>query len=137
MPAQYVKKIDTGLSASQQSLVNQNSIAGRQNQIERLYGNLLELANRRKDKLEESCKAYRLVREAEELAQWIKEVEQHAQGNLKLLLSKNSKKRGKLIIFFFIKVKEVGENLEQVEVHQKRFDDFRNELKANEVILNY
>jgi len=112
VPASYVKKIDTGLTASQQSLVNQNSIAGRQNQIERMYADLLTLGNRRKDKLEESCKAYVLVREAAELAQWIKEREQHAQ------------------------VREVGDNLEQVEVHQKKFDDFKNELKANEVRLS-
>lgn len=112
VPSSYVKKIDTGLSASQQSLVNQNSISGRQNQIERLYANLLELGNRRKDKLEESCKAYQLVREAEELSEWIKNMEQHAQ------------------------VRVVGDNLEQVEVHQKKFDDFKNELKANEVRLS-
>lgn len=111
VPAQYVKKIDTGLTASQQNLVNANSIMGRQNQIERLYANLLELANQKKDRLEESCKAYRLVREAEELAQWIKEVEQHAQ------------------------IREVGDNLEQLEVNQKKFDDFKNELKTNEVRL--
>ena len=91
VPSAYVKRIDTGLSASQQSLVNQNSILSRQNQIERLYANLLSLGNQRKDKLEESCKAYQLVREAEELAQWIKEREQYAQ------------------------VREVGEDLEQVE----------------------
>lgn len=104
--------MDSGLTASQQSLVNRNSIAGRQNQIERMYADLLSLANQRKDKLEESCRAYVLVREAEELGQWIKEREQHAT------------------------IREVGDNLEQVEVHQKKFDDFKNELKANEVRLS-
>jgi len=113
VPSSYVKKIDTGLTASQQNLlINQNSIAGRQDQIERQYANLLNLANRRKDKLEQSLKAYQLAREASELAQWIKEKEVHAQ------------------------IRDVGEDLEQVEVHQKKFDDFKNELKQNEVRLS-
>ena len=77
-----------------------------------MYADLLSLANQRKDKLEESCRAYVLVREAEELGQWIKEREQHAN------------------------IREVGDNLEQVEVHQKKFDDFKSELKVNEVRLS-
>lgn len=32
-------------------------------------------------------------------------------------------------------VQDVGEDLEQVEVLQKKFDDFQNDLKANEVRL--
>ena len=35
------------------------------------YENLLELGQQRRQKLEESCKAFQLVREAGELAQWI------------------------------------------------------------------
>lgn len=52
-----------------------------------------------------------LVREAAELATWIKDKEMHAQ------------------------VQDVGEDLEQVEVMQKKFDDFQNDLRANEVRL--
>jgi len=32
-------------------------------------------------------------------------------------------------------VQDVGEDLEQVEVMQKKFDDFQSDLKANEVRL--
>ena len=35
------------------------------------YDNLIDLGSQRREKLEESCKAYQLVREAGELAQWI------------------------------------------------------------------
>ena len=56
-----------------------------------------------------------MVREAAELAQWIKDKEQYAQ----------------------VQVADVGADvdLEQVEVMQKKFDDFQSDLKANEVRL--
>ena len=111
VPAAYVKKIEAALSASQQHLADQNSIGARQAQIESQYANVLALGSDRKSKLEESCKAYQLVREAAELAQWIKDKEQVAA------------------------VHEVGDDLEQVEVFQKKFDDFMSDLKANEVRL--
>ncbi|XP_076343494.1 spectrin alpha chain-like isoform X2 [Tachypleus tridentatus] len=111
VPAAYVKKIEAGLSESQQNLADTNSISTRQTQIETQYENLLSLGRERCRKLEETCKAYQLVREAAELAQWIKDKEQVA------------------------KVQEVGEDLEQVEVLQKKFDDFQYDLKANEVRL--
>ncbi len=111
VPAAYVKKIEAALSASQQHLADQNSIGARQAQIEAQYDNLLALGRERKTKLEESCKAYQLVREAAELAQWIKDKEQIAA------------------------VHEVGDDLEQVEVFQKKFDDFMGDLRANEVRL--
>ncbi|KAJ2946711.1 hypothetical protein O0L34_g12769 [Tuta absoluta] len=111
VPAAYVKKIDAGLSASQQNLADSSSITARQNQIESQYDNLLGLARERQNKLNETVKAYVLVREAAELATWIKDKEMHAQ------------------------VQDVGEDLEQVEVMQKKFDDFQNDLRANEVRL--
>ncbi|XP_053601908.1 spectrin alpha chain isoform X2 [Plodia interpunctella] len=111
VPAAYVKKIDAGLSSSQQNLADSSSIAARQNQIEAQYDNLLGLARERQNKLNETVKAYVLVREAAELATWIKDKEMHAQ------------------------VQDVGEDLEQVEVMQKKFDDFQNDLRANEVRL--
>ncbi|CAK1548048.1 unnamed protein product [Leptosia nina] len=111
VPAAYVKKIEAGLSSSQQNLADSSSIAARQNQIEGQYDNLLGLARERQNKLNEAVKAYVLVREAAELATWIKDKEMHAQ------------------------VQDVGEDLEQVEVMQKKFDDFQNDLRANEVRL--
>ncbi|XP_070407813.1 spectrin alpha chain, non-erythrocytic 1-like [Nothobranchius furzeri] len=58
--------------------------------------------------LEKSCKKFMLFREANELQQWINE------------------KEGALTN------EEVGSDLEQVEVLQKKFDDFQKDLKANE-----
>ncbi|VEN43034.1 unnamed protein product [Callosobruchus maculatus] len=111
VPAAYVKKVDAGLTASQQNLLDSNSISARQSQINQQYERLLQSANERRNKLDETVKAYVLVREAAELAGWIKDKEMHAQ------------------------VQDVGEDLEQVEVLQKKFDDFRTDLKANEVRL--
>jgi len=59
------------LTASQSNLADEYTISVRQQQIDNQYGNLLDLGRQRKEKLEESCKAYQLVREAGELAQWI------------------------------------------------------------------
>ncbi|XP_012266103.2 spectrin alpha chain isoform X2 [Athalia rosae] len=114
VPAAYVKRVEpeAGLSASQQNLAReQSSIAARQAQIQAQYDDLLYLAHERQNKLNETAKAYVLVREAAELATWIKAKENHAQ------------------------VQDVGEDLEQVEVMQKKFDDFQADLKANEVRL--
>ncbi|XP_022242846.1 spectrin alpha chain-like isoform X2 [Limulus polyphemus] len=111
VPAAYVKKMEAGLSSSQQHLADANSVSARQSQIEAQYENLLSLGWERHQKLEETCKAYQLVREAAELGQWIKDKEQVAQ------------------------VQEVGEDLEQVEVLQKKFDDFQSDLKSNEIRL--
>ena len=71
VPAAYVKKIDSALTASQSNLADEYTISTRQHQIDNQYATLLDLGNQRKEKLEESCKAYQLVREAGELAQWI------------------------------------------------------------------
>lgn len=72
VPAAYVKKVDAGLTASQQNLLDSSSISARQNQINQQYDRLLQLANERRNKLDETVKAYVLVREAAELAGWIK-----------------------------------------------------------------
>jgi len=61
------------LSASQQHLATGGSIAARQAQIEAQYSRLLNLAKERQTKLAETVKAYVLVREAAELATWIKD----------------------------------------------------------------
>lgn len=65
------------------------------------YGTLLELGEKRKDMLEKSCKKFMLFREANELQQWIHEKESALTNE------------------------EVGSDLEQVEVLQKKFDDFQ------------
>lgn len=111
VPAAYVKKVEAGLSASQQNLVDGHSISKRQSQINSQYDNLIAMARERQNKLNETVKAYVLVREAADLATWIKDKESHAQ------------------------VTDVGEDLEEVEVLQKKFDDFNDDLKANEVRL--
>uniref|UniRef100_A0A668AZX3 Spectrin alpha chain, non-erythrocytic 1 n=1 Tax=Myripristis murdjan TaxID=586833 RepID=A0A668AZX3_9TELE len=128
VPAAYVKKLDPTQSSSRENLLDeQGSIALRQDQIENqlvtkeacsvsvrmkqveeLYGTLLELGEKRKDMLEKSCKKFMLFREANELQQWINEKESALTNE------------------------EVGSDLEQVEVLQKKFDDFQKDLKANE-----
>jgi len=111
VPAAYVKKIDPGLTASQQQLVASSSVSARQAQIDKMYENMIELGTIRRKRLDETCKAYQLVREAQELSNWIKTKEQHAT------------------------IQDVSDDLEQVEVMQKKFDDFQADLKANEVRL--
>lgn len=113
VPAAYIKKVEAGLSASQQNLVDGHSIAKRQSQINSQYDNLLALARERQNKLNETTKAYVLVREAADLSSWIKDKENHAQ----------------------ITAVTDPEDLEEVEVLQKKFDDFNDDLKANEVRL--
>lgn len=65
------------------------------------YGTLQDLGEKRKDMLEKSCKKFMLFREANELQQWINEKESALTNE------------------------EVGSDLEQVEVLQKKFDDFQ------------
>lgn len=72
------------------------------------YRSLLELGEKRKGMLEKSCKKFMLFREANELQQWINEKEAALTSE------------------------EVGADLEQVEVLQKKFDDFQ---KVGEVLL--
>uniref|UniRef100_A0A8C9WAK5 Spectrin alpha, non-erythrocytic 1 n=1 Tax=Scleropages formosus TaxID=113540 RepID=A0A8C9WAK5_SCLFO len=109
VPATYVKKLDPTQSSSRENLLEeQGSIGLRQEQIENQYSTLLELGEKRKKMLEKSCKKFMLFREANELQQWINEKE------------------------FTLTSDEVAADLEQVEVLQKKFDDFQKDLKANE-----
>ncbi|EYB99527.1 hypothetical protein Y032_0122g1099 [Ancylostoma ceylanicum] len=110
VPAAYVKRIEPG-TAHQHSQQQVNSIGGKQNEIEDKYQRLMMLGETRKRKLEEACKGYQLLREANDLAEWIKSREAVAAQQ------------------------EIGTDLEQVEVLQKKFDDFKGDLKANEVRL--
>ena len=72
----------------------------------------MDLGNQRRDKIKESCEAYQLVREAAELAAWITEKENIMVGE------------------------DVGEDLEQVEEMQKKFDDFRKVRFVNPLYTN-
>ncbi|KAG9477644.1 hypothetical protein GDO78_012912 [Eleutherodactylus coqui] len=109
VPAAYVKKLDPAQSTSRENLLDeQGSIALRQDQTDAQYQNILEVGEKRKDMLEKSCKKFMLFREANELQQWINEKETALTNE------------------------EVGADLEQVEVLQKKFDDFQKDLKANE-----
>lgn len=49
-----------------------NTINSKRNQIEDQYQKLLLLGEQRKRKLEEACKGYQLLREANDLAEWIR-----------------------------------------------------------------
>uniref|UniRef100_A0A4W3K2V2 Spectrin alpha, non-erythrocytic 1 n=1 Tax=Callorhinchus milii TaxID=7868 RepID=A0A4W3K2V2_CALMI len=123
VPAAYVKKLDPAQSTSRENLLeDSSSIVMRQEQIDNhcipcfcwvgqpfnMYQSLLELGRKRKEMLEKSCKKFMLFREANELQQWINEKETTLTNE------------------------EVGTDLEQVEVLQKKFDDFQKDLKANE-----
>lgn len=109
VPASCLRRVDS--RSSQQNLNETYNIPNRQRQIEELYNSLLELGKLRLAKLEDSIKAYQVVREAADLTQWIKDKEQFAQ------------------------VETVGDDLEQVEVLQKKFDDFEKDMKDNQVRL--
>uniref|UniRef100_A0A8C6YIH4 Spectrin alpha, non-erythrocytic 1 n=1 Tax=Naja naja TaxID=35670 RepID=A0A8C6YIH4_NAJNA len=111
VPAAYVKKLDPAQSTSRENLLDeQGSIALRQEQIDHQYHSLLELGEKRKDMLEKSCKKFMLFRETNELQQWIHEKEATLANE------------------------EVGADLEQVEVLQKKFDDFQ-KVEARNILL--
>ncbi|TKR73840.1 hypothetical protein L596_021099 [Steinernema carpocapsae] len=110
VPAAYVKRVEPGAAQHQPSGAP-SSIGAKQNEIEDQYRKLGMLGETRKRKLEEACKGYQLLREANDLAEWIRSREAVAAQS------------------------EIGQDLEQVEVLQKKFDDFKGDLKANEVRL--
>ncbi|VDN60745.1 unnamed protein product [Dracunculus medinensis] len=109
VPAAYVKKVEPGAAQRQSQQVS--SIGVKQNEIEDQYQKLLILGETRRRKLEEACKGYQLLREANDLADWIRSREAVAAQQ------------------------EIGSDLEQVEILQKKFDDFKGDLKANEIRL--
>ncbi|BFZ06026.1 hypothetical protein BsWGS_09066 [Bradybaena similaris] len=111
VPAAYVKRLDPSLSSSRNNLMDDFTISARHNQIETQYAKLLDLAKQRCENVQESCRAYQLVREAADLASWITEKEN------------------------MMTAEDVGDDLEQVEELQKKFDEFQKDLKANEARL--
>ncbi len=112
VPATYVKRIDPGLTASQQHLVDRSSVGARQAQVEKQYENLMNLGKERAKKLKDTCKAYEVLRDSADVANWI----------------------NKRIVHVPIQEDPVGD-FKDLEVVQKRFDDFQAEMKANEVRL--
>uniref|UniRef100_A0A668ATR0 Spectrin alpha, non-erythrocytic 1 n=1 Tax=Myripristis murdjan TaxID=586833 RepID=A0A668ATR0_9TELE len=106
VPAAYVKKLDPTQSSSRENLLDEQvSALCAGPQLQQWYGTLLELGEKRKDMLEKSCKKFMLFREANELQQWINEKESALTNE------------------------EVGSDLEQVEVLQKKFDDFQKNIQ--------
>ncbi|CAJ0583549.1 unnamed protein product, partial [Mesorhabditis spiculigera] len=110
VPAAYVRKMDAA-TAQAHSQQHVNSIGGKQNEIEDRYNRLQMLGEARKRKLEEACKGYQLLREANDMAEWIRSRENMATQQ------------------------DIGLDLEQVVVQQKKFDDFKADMKAHEVRL--
>ncbi|KAI6209533.1 Spectrin protein 1 [Aphelenchoides besseyi] len=112
VPASYVRKLEPGYQHRHDAITAPpDTINAKQSQIEDQYNRLIMLGEQRKRKLEEACKGYQLLREANDLADWIRSRETVASQ------------------------KEIGADLEQVEVLQKKFDDFKGDLKAKEVRL--
>lgn len=109
VPASCLRRVDS--RSSQQNLNETYNIPNRQKQIEDLYNYLLQLGEQKLAKLADSVKAYQVVREAADLTAWINDKEQFAQ------------------------VETVGDDLEQVEVLQKKFDDFEKDMRDNQVRL--
>uniref|UniRef100_A0AAF5PJZ7 Spectrin alpha chain n=2 Tax=Wuchereria bancrofti TaxID=6293 RepID=A0AAF5PJZ7_WUCBA len=111
VPAAYVKKVEAGAAQRTASEQGPSLIGVKQGEIEDQYHKLVLLGETRKRKLEEACKGYQLLREANDLAEWIRSRETVAAQQ------------------------EIGSDLEQVEILQKKFDDFKGDLKANEIRL--
>lgn len=89
----------------------QNWINNRENELKDEYKKLLILGEERKRKLKESCKDYELLRKGNDLAEWIRWRE-------------------------IIAIKwEIETDLKKVEILQKKFDNFKNDLKGNEIRL--
>ena len=54
VPAAYVKKIDPGLTASQQQLLDNSSVGARQSQIEKTFDSVLHMGQERTKRLQET-----------------------------------------------------------------------------------
>ncbi|KAF5401772.1 Spectrin alpha chain non-erythrocytic [Paragonimus heterotremus] len=110
VPAAYVKKIDAPLSDSQNDLMEKPlTVASQQQRLEEQYQYLLQLGRDRRERLQDSLEAYHLVREANDLHQWVIEKE-------------------------LVAVTEtiVPGKLEEVESARKKVDDFVVEQKERE-----
>ncbi len=110
VPAAYLKKIDAPLTDSQSHLLDQPlTLALQQKRLEEQYNNLLALGRDRRERLQGSVQAYQLVREANDLHQWVVEKELLAVTET---------------------IVPVG--LEEVECERKRVDNLMAEQKDRE-----
>ncbi|TPP57241.1 Spectrin alpha chain non-erythrocytic [Fasciola gigantica] len=76
VPAAYVKRVDAPLSDSQAELAEKPlTVASQQQRLEEQYQYLLQLGHDRRERLQDSVEAYQLVREANDLHQWVVEKE--------------------------------------------------------------
>ena len=112
VPATFVKKLDaqpsTISASSKEPLLDDFTVLNRQQQIENQYKNLVDHCHERHSKLQESCDAYRLIREASDLTLWINDKE-------KVVMETS-----------------LGQRPDEVEILTRRFDDFKKDLKINE-----
>lgn len=114
VPAAYLKKIDAPLTDSQTHLNDQPlTVAVQQQRLENQYKNLLQLGRDRRERLQDSVQAYQLVREANDLHQWVVEKE-------------------------LVAVTEtiVPGRLEEVECERKRVENLLSEQKDREARVN-
>ncbi|BHF71927.1 hypothetical protein SprV_0401498800 [Sparganum proliferum] len=114
VPAAYLKKIEAPLTDSQAHLNDQPlTIAVQQQRLENQYNNLLQLGRDRRERLQDSVQAYQLVREANDLHQWVVEKE-------------------------LVAVTEtiVPGRLEEVECERKRVENLLSEQKDREARVN-
>jgi spectrin alpha len=138
VPAAYVKKLDqdvAGRGDLTQSVgiasasPDQYTVLNRQNQIDRQYDSLCNVANERLRKLNEACDAYHLVREAHELMLWINDKE-------KLALEQEQEddlRKQRTAALGTAPGSESGyQQADEVELLTRRFDDFKKDLKVNE-----
>lgn len=109
VPAAYVKKVDAMMSDIDPNAPEQITVASQQKNLENQYENLLSLGRDRRDRLKDSVQAYQLVREANDLHQWVVEKE-------------------------LVAVTEVitPGHLEAVQSEKKKIDEFVTEQKEKE-----
>ncbi|CAH8834837.1 unnamed protein product [Trichobilharzia szidati] len=110
VPAAYVKKVEAPLSDAQSGLMTKPlTVASQQQRLEEQYNYLLQLGRDRRERLQDSVEAYQLVREANDLHQWVVEKE-------------------------LVAVTEtiVPGRLEEVESEKKKVDEFVMEQKERE-----
>ncbi|CAH8451535.1 unnamed protein product [Schistosoma rodhaini] len=110
VPAAYVKKVEAPVSDTQAGLATKPlTVASQQQRLEEQYNYLLQLGRDRRERLQDSVEAYQLVREANDLHQWVVEKE-------------------------LVAVTEtiVPGRLEEVESEKKKVDEFVMEQKERE-----
>eukprot|EP00731_Ephydatia_muelleri_P023859 Em0016g130a len=123
VPASYMKKIDLqprrdsalSINASGNPLLMsaplQDTVQSRQLAINSKYDHIQRMAKERRQRLEESKKKFKLMREINELEHWITDKEALAA------------------------TEEVGKDLEHVQMQKKKSDDFEKDMAVNEAQL--